>query len=140
MIQLCYASRTSSSEHEVLNDLREILSEARNFNTQHNIHGVLYFADEYFFQCLEGEEALIKFLFEKLIRDPRHHQIKLFKTTAVVEDGHFSQWSMKYVRRNSQIQQYFNDKGYDSFQPLSLKDEEIPELLALLYEIEQVEV
>ncbi|WP_089605565.1 BLUF domain-containing protein [Acinetobacter piscicola] len=140
MIQLCYASRTSSSEHEILNDLREILNEARNFNTKHDIHGVLYFADQYFFQCLEGEDASIKFLFEKLIGDPRHHQIKRFKTTAVVDGGHFSQWSMKYVRCNSQIQQYFNAKGYDSFQPLDLKDDEVPELLALLYEIEQVEL
>ncbi|MEG0482592.1 MAG: BLUF domain-containing protein [Acinetobacter sp.] len=139
MIQLCYASRTTSPEYQILNDLRDILSEARNFNSKHAIHGVLYFADGYFFQCLEGDEVAVKHLFEKLIRDPRHQQIKLFKTNAVVEDGHFSQWSMKYVRRNSQIQQYFQNKGSGNFQPLDLKDQEIPDLLNLLYEIDQVE-
>ena len=133
-IQLCYASRASSSEHEVLNDLREILNEARDFNTKHDIHGVLYFADEYFFQCLEGDELIIQHLLEKLLRDPRHQDIKLFQNNVLEDEGHFSQWSMKYVRRNSQIQQYFQSKGYENFQPLDLKDDEIPDLLALLYE------
>ena len=72
MIQLCYASRTTSPEYQILNDLRDILSEARNFNSKHAIHGVLYFADGYFFQCLEGDEVAVKHLFEKLT--PHHSE------------------------------------------------------------------
>lgn len=73
-------------------------------------------------------------MLEKLLRDPRHQDIKLFQKNVIENEGHFSQWSMKYVRRNSQIQQYFQSKGYENFQPLDLKDEEISDLLALLYE------
>ena len=136
--QLCYASKTTSPHHQILNDLRDILGEARDFNILHQVQGVLYFADEHFFQCLEGEEVVILHVLEKLHKDPRHHQIKLFRA-GHVEQGHFSQWSMKYVRRNGKIQQYFESKGYNHFRPLSLDEQDIPALLKLLYEIEQPE-
>lgn len=53
MIQICYASRATSEQPELLNDLRNILSEARDFNTQHSLTGVLYYADGYFFNVLK---------------------------------------------------------------------------------------
>ncbi|MDR0237304.1 BLUF domain-containing protein [Acinetobacter sp.] len=136
--QLCYASKTTSPHHQVLNDLREILGEARDFNILHQLQGVLYFADEHFFQCLEGDESVILRLLEKLYKDPRHHHIKLFRALEI-ERGHFSQWSMKYVRRNSKIQQFFEHKGFLRFQPLNLDKQDIPNLLKILYEIEQPE-
>ncbi|HAD70100.1 MAG TPA: blue light sensor protein, partial [Acinetobacter radioresistens] len=55
MIQLCYASKTTSPSDYLLMDLREILSEAQSFNALNSINGVLFYADQYFFQCLEGE-------------------------------------------------------------------------------------
>jgi hypothetical protein len=134
--QLCCASKTTSPHHQLLNDLREILGEARDFNVLHQVRGVLYFADEHFFQCLEGEQSVLLHLLEKLYKDPRHHQIKLFRALQV-ERGYFSQWSMKYVRRNSKIQQFFEHKGFLRFQPLNLDKQDIPNLLKLLYEIEQ---
>jgi hypothetical protein len=134
--QLCYASKTTSPDHQVLSDLREILGEARDFNILHQVRGVLCFADEHFFQCLEGEESVILRLLDKLYKDSRHQQIKLFRALQI-ERGHFSQWSMKYVRRNSKIKQFFESKGITRFHPLSLEKQDIPNLLKLLYEIDQ---
>ena len=53
---------------------------------------------------------------------------------------HFSQWSMKYVSRNSQVQQFFRQKGFDYFEPLKLNEQDLPEFLTLLYDAKAVEV
>ena len=42
--QLCYASEATASDKHILNDLRNILNEARHFNIKHNVHGALFFA------------------------------------------------------------------------------------------------
>lgn len=139
MFQICYASKTTSNDLKILNDLRDILDEARHFNVKHDICGVLYFADEYFFQCLEGDQDTIEMLLDKLFKDPRHHQIKLYQHTEI-KHRHFSQWSMKYVKRSSQIQQFFLDQGYEKFAPLCLSQQDLPKLLHLLYEIEETEL
>lgn len=133
--QLCYASKTTASHHQLLNDLREIFGEARDFNILHQVRGILYFADEHFFQCIEGEESVILRLLEKLHKDLRHQQIKLF-SALMIEHAHFTQWSMKYVRRNSKIQQFFKNRGLLRFQPLKLDRQDVPLLLQLLYETE----
>nr|WP_244926493.1 BLUF domain-containing protein [Acinetobacter terrestris] len=51
IIQLCYTSKKTSNDESILKDLRDILTEARDFNTRHEIHGVLYYADDYFFNA-----------------------------------------------------------------------------------------
>ena len=51
-----------------------------------------------------------------------------------------SQWSMKYVSRNSQVQQFFRQKGFDYFEPLKLNEQDLPEFLTLLYDAKAVEV
>ncbi len=136
MFQLCYSSKTTSLDHTILNDLRDILGEARDFNVRHNIHGVLYFSDEYFFQCLEGDEAIIDALFQNILKDRRHQDVKLYKTKKI-ETAHFNQWSMKYVNRKSHLHHYFKQKGLDGLSLIKLTDDELPHLLKLLYEIDQ---
>ena len=49
MHKFCYASESTSEKQHLLEDLTAILSEARNFNYKHQISGVLYFAQGYFF-------------------------------------------------------------------------------------------
>ncbi len=61
MYQLCYASCSTSDNDKLLEDLRNILKEARDFNVDHEIRGVLYFADQYFFQCLEGKKGSFRY-------------------------------------------------------------------------------
>ncbi len=62
MKQICYISCATSLQPQLLADLRDILSEARNFNHQHNVQGVLYFADGEFFQCLQGQSVILNIL------------------------------------------------------------------------------
>lgn len=66
LFQFCYTSKALSDPQSLLSDLRDILNEAHHFNYLNHIYGVLYFADGYFFQCLEGDQTTIMQLFEKL--------------------------------------------------------------------------
>ena len=134
MYQLCYASCSTSDSDKLLEDLRNILKEARDFNIDHEIRGVLYFADQYFFQCLEGEKEALDMLIEKLKKDTRHKGFTLFEYRPV-HKSHFVDWSMKYVRRNSVIQQYMRDQGFELFRPKLLQLRQVEELITLLVDI-----
>lgn len=134
MYQLCYASCSTSESDKLLEDLRDILKEARDFNAIHDITGVLYFADQYFFQCLEGEKVNLDILVEKLQKDTRHKGFTYFEYKPI-QKSHFIDWSMKYVKRNSVVQQYMRDQGFELFRPKLLQPQQVEALIALLVDI-----
>ncbi|MFC6053321.1 hypothetical protein A6M14_09880 [Acinetobacter sp. Ac_877] len=134
MYQLCYASCATSDGEKLLEDLRNTLKEARDFNVRHQITGVLYFADGYFFQCLEGDKADLDVLCEMIKKDNRHKGFTLFEYKPI-EKQHFVDWSMKYVKRNSVIQQYMRDHGFELFRPKLLQLNQVDELVLLLADI-----
>lgn len=68
----------------MLQDLRDILTEARDFNDLNGICGVLYYADNAFFQCLEGEQEVVERLFEKIQKDQRHYNINGYAHTPLM--------------------------------------------------------
>ena len=135
MKQICYVSHTTSVQPQLLQDLRNILSEAQDFNYRHHITGVLYYADGHFFQCLEGESEILNLLIEKLKKDPRHHAYQFFEIKDI-QHSSFSGWSMKYVGRNSQIQRYFTGLGLTQFDPEQLNQMQMDQLLQLLKDAE----
>ena len=79
MRQICYASTSTLDHVQLLQDVRDILKEARDFNALHNISGILYYADQHYFQCLEGDEAALELLMSKLLKDPRHKDMVVFQ-------------------------------------------------------------
>ncbi|ENU36240.1 BLUF domain-containing protein [Acinetobacter parvus] len=140
IFQLCYASTSTSEKSYLPLDLREVLNEAHHFNYVNNIHGVLYFADGYFFQCLEGEQAVILELLDKIRQDPRHHQIYIFNPQRISQ-GHFNDWSMKFVRKNSQVSEFFQQHLQQAeFNPYLLNEGLIAALIPLLADIQMDEV
>ena len=136
--QLCYASRATSSSDELMLDLREILSEALYFNRINQIRGALFFANGYFFQCLEGNESIVKQLFEKIKKDSRHEEIRVFPQR-LVDEGFFNAWSMKLVRKRGEVHDFFVTKGAEQFEPLALSEAELWEFLVLLRDAEAEE-
>jgi len=136
MYQFCYASESTSSKADLLQDLTDILKEARDFNHPNQITGVLYFADGHFFQCLEGECLVLKALLtERLSKDPRHKNIKLFETKEI-EQRTFGDWSMKYISKRSSIQQFCQEMGFEVFTPCDFNQEQVD---ALLFELSLIE-
>ena len=128
MYQFCYASQSTSSKSNLLDDLTNILAEARDFNHRYGVSGVLYFADGYFFQCLEGEKNILEKLIQKLGKDPRHHQIKLFEMYKIDQPS-FYDWEMKYISRRDSIHAFCKNLGFGSFSPLQFQQLHVDALL-----------
>ncbi|MCU7696112.1 BLUF domain-containing protein [Acinetobacter sp. AYS6] len=138
-VRLCYASQRNEKNEDLLQDLRDILTEARNFNDLNQICGVLYYADNAFFQCLEGEQELVEGLFEKIKNDQRHHNIKWLCTYSIDKNS-FQRWSMKYVQRNTNIESFFLNMGELSFNPIRLDEQNLKFFLDELLITEQTKI
>ncbi|WP_151709534.1 BLUF domain-containing protein [Acinetobacter brisouii] len=139
IFQLCYTSKETTSAEQLMFDLREILSEALYFNRVNQIRGALFFANGCFFQCLEGDKQAVLDLFERIQRDVRHDDIINFPSRWG-EDGFFNAWSMKLVRKRSDIHDFFMLKGLEQFEPCKLSEIELAEFLSLLRDAEAEEV
>ena len=77
LIRLIYASTATnpgeSNAGIIQVDVGRILKQSRKNNPWQQIGGVLYFSNNYFFQCLEGGQEVANKLYNKIAEDPRHH-------------------------------------------------------------------
>lgn len=136
MLQLCYASRRVESSNDLLKDLSDILATARQFNSEQDIVGVLYYAEGYFFQCLEGRENVVEELFNRILLDHRHERVYRFPDRHI-QHAHFADWSMKYVHKHSEIASLFKRHGFSQFRPDQMSDEQLQEMLKILFKVDE---
>ncbi|WP_159152518.1 BLUF domain-containing protein [Acinetobacter johnsonii] len=127
-IRLCYASTRNESSTDLIEDLNSILSVARDFNEKNTIFGVLYYANNQFFQCLEGDKAIVLELFDRIKLDLRHYNIIEFEVVDI-DQAIFKNWSMKYVQKGSKIELFFNNLGLEVFTPSALNEDNLIILL-----------
>ena len=87
LIQLIYISRSTFAPTEISNiiepNVARILLKSRVNNKKNGLVGVLYFGDGCFFQCLEGEAEAVDQLYETLLKDTRHKDLKVFSRKAI---------------------------------------------------------
>ncbi len=77
-------------------ELNALLGVARENNKALGLTGMLLYADQSFFQVLEGPEAKVRAMVEIIGRDPRHHSLSVVLARFVhVRD--LTEWSMGYV-------------------------------------------
>ncbi len=131
LVRLTYASTTTSTPGTLREELTCILAEARQFNFNNRIHGVLLYGNNTFYQCIEGQKTAIDQLYKMLLSDSRHKQIKQLSYDDI-SAGHFDAWQMKYVLLNDEIKEFFNDKGISKFNPYKLEKGLEVEFLDLL--------
>lgn len=73
-----------------------ILRNARLKNKRSNVTGLLVFTDGIFLQVLEGEEKIVKTVFETIQSDTRHQDINIL-FEGYVGDRAFPNWEMAYA-------------------------------------------
>lgn len=134
LIRLCYASTRVEGDKNLIEDLDDILTTARRFNQNHQIFGVLYYADGQFFQCLEGKQVVLNALFKNIMADPRHQQVVRFNDQEI-QRVHFSKWSMKYVKDTTRISRFFAKCDLAKFQPDLLDENQRADFVSLLLKI-----
>lgn len=93
MISLTYVSLAA---HPMSDDeLKDILSVARQNNEQLGVTGMLLYRDGFFIQALEGEEKVVKDLYESIRQDPRHHHVVTVDVHPITERV-FVGWHMGF--------------------------------------------
>ncbi len=80
-------------------DLEDIHRTAREVNALEGITGLLVFNGTHFLQIIEGSEAAIDDLVERLRKDPRHTGFEI-RDQRKIEARSFPDWSMELVRVN----------------------------------------
>lgn len=97
--QLTYHS--ICSPHISAGELKDILSSALEFNAAHNITGCLVKYRSEFVQILEGDEDMVKRLFQKIKSDYRHNSVSLL-ATSFADKRQYPNWSMGFYNLRSE--------------------------------------
>lgn len=93
MYSLVY--RSVADDAFVLPEIYSMLSNAKEYNTEHGITGCLLYHNSHFVQLLEGEEEDVKQLFQKISKDPRHHSVEVIEKENN-DERLFNTWSMAF--------------------------------------------
>ncbi|MCA8988664.1 MAG: BLUF domain-containing protein [Planctomycetaceae bacterium] len=93
MIQVIYAS--AATRPFTREELFELLEDSRLKNSQHGLSGMLLYHGGAFLQVIEGEEADVEQLYEKIKRDERHENVRLIARFPI-EERCFGDWKMGF--------------------------------------------
>ena len=93
MFRLIYVS--TARELMDKDALLGILAKAREKNARLGITGMLLYKDGNFLQLLEGEETIVRGIYETIARDTRHFDTMITMEEAVSERM-FTEWSMGF--------------------------------------------
>ena len=73
MYTICYVSK--GKDGLTTDDLEELFGYTLEYNTEHNITGILLYKAGSFLQVLEGNKQTLVSIFERIEQDPRHKEI-----------------------------------------------------------------
>jgi len=134
LLRMVYVSTSTkpikTTAGTVHKDIGRILMQSRKNNPKQHIGGVLYFSNNYFFQCLEGEQEVVNNLYQKISTDPRHNNVQSISVKRI-NKRKFGDWSMKYVALKDNVTSLLNKKGLTEFNPYEFDDDMIKEMLSL---------
>lgn len=94
LVRCLYASRTKADQSAEI--LTQILESSRKHNPQRGITGVLLTTNLYFVQLLEGGRDEVNQLYNSIVRDERHHEVRMLVYEEITE-RRFESWSMGKV-------------------------------------------
>jgi len=94
LVRLLYASRPASPLTASLIDT--ILAQSQDGNQSKGITGILCFSDDLFLQVLEGGRDEVCELFNAIVRDDRHSNVRILSYEEIPE-RRFGGWTMGQV-------------------------------------------
>jgi hypothetical protein len=101
IVRLTYYSRNrvDRSGGPLQDRIDDILIESVANNRRDDITGALIHDDRWFAQALEGPDSMVSATFERILRDPRHADVRLIKMEPVAA-RRFAAWWMACVPRS----------------------------------------
>jgi hypothetical protein len=94
LVRLLYASRATTPLNSSVQE--SILEQSRAHNPKSGITGVLCFSDDVFIQVLEGGRDEVCELYNTIVRDGRHQQVRILSFEEIRE-RRFGSWTMGQV-------------------------------------------
>ncbi len=94
LVRCLYASRSLKPLPTALLD--EVLEQSRRNNPRKGITGLLCFTSDIFVQVIEGGRDEVCELFNLIVRDDRHHEVRLL-TYEEIAERKFGGWTMGQV-------------------------------------------
>lgn len=95
LVRLLYASR--AAEPITARLLDDILAQSRRNNPKLGVTGLLCVSDGTFIQVLEGGRDQVCDIYNAIVRDPRHIQVRLLSYDEI-EERRFAAWTMGQVQ------------------------------------------
>lgn len=133
--QMVYISRATFAPYRpgsgIEPEVGRILIKSRRNNPRRGLVGGLYYADGFFFQCLEGTPEAIDELYAALLKDPRHRDLKVINRRSI-ESRSYSEWAMKYVPSSGAVRDLLKKHRLKSFDPYRFEPAMIGDMLSLL--------
>ena len=134
LLRMVYVSTSTNPintvDGNVHKDIGRILMQSRKHNPKNHIGGVLYFSNNFFFQCLEGEQDAVNNLYQKISTDPRHKNVQTISVKRISK-RQFGNWSMKYVALKDNVTRLLDKMKMSEFNPYKFDDDMIDEMLSL---------
>jgi len=81
---------------KLTHEVRAILQTSRRNNAERGITGALLYSAGCFAQVLEGPLSQVETIVERIMLDPRHHEVKVLQFHVLVERA-FGDWSMAFA-------------------------------------------
>jgi len=94
LVRLLYASRAAAPRNAAVVD--SILEQSRKKNPSRGITGLLCSSGDLFIQVLEGGRDEVCELFNTIVRDPRHLEVRLL-VYEEINERRFASWTMGQV-------------------------------------------
>jgi hypothetical protein len=96
VFRLIYSSHLRIPEHQRKAELGAIFSTARSKNTKSGVTGALLVWHDHVVQALEGDETVVRALYDTIYEDPRHERVRVLEAGDVPQRV-FGRWSMARV-------------------------------------------
>ncbi|NEV61205.1 BLUF domain-containing protein [Thiorhodococcus minor] len=93
--RLIYRS-TCTDKFMANEELRELIEKSAENNRKLGITGLLVLSGHQFLQVLEGPAGAVNDLYSRIVRDERHHHLRLISYEPT-EENYFEDWGMSLV-------------------------------------------
>lgn len=113
---LAYVSKATRELASV--EVDGILADARKFNGENQISGVLFYSDGRFFQVIEGSSEAIEAVFERIESAQAHQDIETLLHEEI-EDRNFADWHMGFVSPPTSVMQELAQADWHASMPVT---------------------
>lgn len=96
VFRLIYSSHSCIAAEDSKSELGAIFTTARTNNKRLGVTGALVITEDAFAQTLEGDERVVRELYDGICHDPRHERVTLL-AEETVDDRTFGRWAMARV-------------------------------------------